>query len=61
MLGISFGQIWTILRKKLKFRAYRPHLAQVLSPDNMMSRLAACNFWLTFTEEQLERILWSDE
>ena len=27
----------------------------------MESRLAACNFWLTFAEEQFERILWSDE
>ena len=60
-LEMSYGQIWTILRKKLKLRPYRPHLAQVLSPANMESRLAACTFWLGFAEEQFERILWSDE
>ena len=43
-----------------KFRAYRPHLAQVLIPANMESRLAACNFWLNLSEE-FERILWLDE
>lgn len=60
-LGMSYSTVWKILRKILKWRAYTPHLAQVLSPTNMESRLAACNFWLTFTEEQFERILWSDE
>ena len=61
VLEMSFGQIWNILRKKLKWKPYKPHLAQVLSADNMESRLAACTFWLTFTEQQFERILWSDE
>ena len=60
-LGMSFGKIWTILRKKLKLKPYKPHLTQVLTPLNMEARLAACSFWLTFTEEQFERIIWSDE
>ena len=45
----------------MKWRPYRPHLTQVLSPANKESRLAACQFWLTFPEEQFEQILWSDE
>ena len=47
-LDLSFGTIWKILRKVLKWKAYRPHLVQVLSPANMESRVAACSFWLTF-------------
>ena len=31
-LNLSFGTIWKILRKVLKWKAYRPHLVQVLSP-----------------------------
>ena len=50
VLEMSFGHIWNILRTKLKWKPYKPHLAQVLSADNMESRLAACTFWLTFTE-----------
>ena len=49
------------MRKNLKYRPYKPHTAQVLSPANMESRLAASNFFLTFTERQLEKDIWSDE
>ena len=54
-LWMSYGQVWKILRKSLKGWSHRPHLAQVLSPANKESRLAACTFWLNFTEEQFER------
>ena len=60
-LDLSFGTIWRILRKVLKWKAYRPHLTQVLSPANMESRVAACSFWLSFEEEWFERVIWSDE
>ena len=60
-MNLSFGTIWRILRKVLKWKAYRPHLVQVLSPANMESRVAACSFWLSFEEEWFERVLWSDE
>ena len=30
-------------------------------PLPMESRLAACTFWMTFAEEQFEKIYWSDE
>ena len=54
-LWMSYGQVWKILRKSLKGWSHRPHLVQVLSPANKESRLAACTFWLNFTEEQFER------
>ena len=60
-LDMSINKIWRILRKFLKFKPYKPHTAQVLSPANMQARLAASNFLLSFTEEQLEKVLWSDE
>lgn len=60
-LGISFGKIWTILREKLKLKAYRPHITQLLSPLNITARLFACNLWLTFSEDQFDKILFSDE
>ena len=61
VLGFSYGTIWRILRKNLKFHPYRPHTSQLLSPANKEKRLEACNFFLTFTKEQLEKVLWSDE
>ena len=60
-LNLPIGKIWMILRKNLKFKPYRPHTSQMLSPANMESRLAASNFFLTFSEDQLEKVLWSDE
>ena len=60
-LNLSFGTIWKILRKVLKWKAYRPHLVQVLSPANMESRVAACSFWLSFEEEWFERVIWSEK
>ena len=60
-LGMSIGKVWNILRKSLKWKPYRPHLGQILSPANKESRLAACMFWLTFTEEWFEKVCWSDE
>ena len=60
-LGISIGKVWTILRKKLKWKPYRPHLATVLTPNSMESRLAACSFWITHGEDWFERVIWTDE
>ena len=55
------GKVCIILKKKLKFRTYRPHPLQTLSPYNLMSKFAACNFWLAYDEGQFERILCSDK
>ena len=60
-LGMSFGKVWTILRKKLHWKPYRPILTTVLSADNMASRLEACTFWLSQAEGWFERVIWSDE
>lgn len=60
-LGISFGKVWRILRKKLKWRPYRLHFGTVLSPSNRESRLAACTFWLQQEEGWFDRIIWTDE
>ena len=56
-LGLSFGKVWTILRKKLNWKPYRPHLATALSPGNMEPRLAACTFWLQREEDWFEGVV----
>ena len=33
-LDMSIGKVWRILRKNLKYKPYRPHTAQILSPAN---------------------------
>lgn len=60
-LSLSFGTVWNILRRKLNWKAYRPHKVQVLSSANMESRLSACEYWLTFPESWFERVIWTDE
>jgi hypothetical protein len=60
-LGLSYGKLWRILRKRLKCKSYRHHKVQILSAANMESRLSPCSFWLTFTEDWFEMVLWSDE
>ena len=60
-LQLSTGTIWNILRKKLKWKSYRIHKVQCLSPSNKESRLNACQFWLNFSEEWFERVIWTDE
>ena len=60
-LGMSFGKVWKILRKNLKWRPYRPRLVTALSPANKLARMDSCEFWLTHDEEWFERVLWSDE
>ena len=60
-LAMPYGKVWKILRKDLKFKPFRPHLSQILSPANIEVRVAGSIFLLSFTEDQFERILWSDE
>ena len=60
-LGFSFGKIWTILRKNLGWKAYRPHRVHILTPAHMESRLSACTFWLTMEENWFsDCVLWSE-
>lgn len=60
-LKISVGKVWKILRQKLGWKPFRPHLVQALSPAHQTSRLEACRFWLQHAEDWFERVLWSDE
>ena len=60
-LGLSLGSVWKILQKDLKWKAYKPHLVQHLSPANMESRLAACKFWLKFDDSWFDHVVWSDK
>ena len=38
LLGLSYGVIWTILRQDLKWKPYKVHHVQQLSPENKESR-----------------------
>ena len=61
-LNMSVGKIWTILRKDLGWKPYRPITVQMLNPNNMEARLAACQFWLTFPTSWFDQqVIWSDE
>ena len=59
VLGWSFWAISIVLRKNLKFRAYRLHLTQCLRSANMESR--SCTLWWAFEEEWIQTVIWSDE
>ena len=61
-LGYSIGKIWFILRKILKWRAYRPHTATVLTVNQRKTRLQAAEWFLSHDEAFFAtQVLWSDE
>ena len=60
-LNLSIGTVWKILRKNLKWKAFKPHKVQVLSAANRLARMSACEYWLTFPETWFERVIWTDE
>ena len=60
-LKMATGKVWKILRRNLRWRPYRPHLAPALTSAHQASRLQACRFWLQHAEDWFERVLWSDE
>lgn len=60
-LGMSYGKVWTVLRRNLGWKPYRPHLAPALTPAHQVSRLEACSFWLKHSEDWFESVIWSDE
>ena len=61
-LGYSIGKIWFILRKILKWRAYRPHTATVLTVKQRKTRLQAAEWFLSHDEAFFAtQVLWSDE
>ena len=61
ILNLSMGTVWKVPRKNLKWKAFKPHKVQVLSPANKLARKSACEFWLTFPESWFERVIWTDE
>ena len=60
-LNMSYGTVWRILRKTMQWKPYKPHLTHVLTQAHKDSRLAACEFWLTFDDTWFQRVIWSDE
>lgn len=61
-LGYSIGKIWFILRKILRWKAYRPHVATVLTAKQMNTRLLAAEWFLSQDTEFFSRqVIWSDE
>ena len=61
-MGISLGKVWFILRKVLKWKAYRPHLATILSHDQRQRRVQAAEWFLQHDAEFFQdQVVWSDE
>ena len=60
-LKMVTGKVWRILRRNLRWRPCRPHLAPTLTSAHQASRLQACRFCLQHAEDYFERVLWSDE
>lgn len=61
-LDISFGKIWFILRKCLKWKCYTPHKTTILSRQHKETRLKSADWFLSHDVSFFEEnILWSDE
>lgn len=61
-LGFSFGKIWFILRKILKWKPYRPHSSTVLTERHRQTRLHAAEWFLSHDVEFFSKqVIWSDE
>lgn len=61
-LSLSFGKIWFILRKILKWKAYRPHTTTVLTPKQKQTRLNAAQWFLSHELHFFSKqVIWSDE
>jgi hypothetical protein len=61
-LNISFGKIWYILRKCLKWKAYTPNKTNIISQRQRDVRLSAADWFLTHDVTFFEKqVLWSDE
>ena len=60
-VDLPFATIWVILRKVLKWKAYRAAAVQLLSPAKEEARLLACQWFITHEEDWVERVIWGDE
>lgn len=57
----TYGNIWYILRKGLKWPADFTMRKFWALPPSSESRMAACAFGLSFDEELFKRLIWSDQ
>ena len=61
-LNFSFGKVWHILRKVLKWKAYKPHVTTVLSHKQRQARVNAAQWFLSHDAEFFSKqVIWSDE
>ena len=60
-LGISFGTVWRILRKKLMWYPYKPHAVIPLSDAHKTARLNFCQWLLRKPDGFEENVIWTDE
>ena len=60
-LGLPFGTIWSILRRELKWKAYRPTRVNRLTPKNKQDRLTFSHWLLAQPEGFEQKVIWSDE
>ena len=61
-LGISLGNIWLILRRVLKWKAYIPHVSHVLTPVQMRVRIECADWFLTKNRDFFSnKVVWGDE
>ena len=60
-LNLTFSTIWVIMRKQLKWRAYRPIKVKRLTNQNKLDRLAFAQWLLSQPEEFEQKVCFSDE
>ena len=61
-LDMAKGKIWYILRRILKWKAYKPHVSHILSQANMKARLECADWFLTKNRDFFsKKVVWGDE
>ena len=59
-LQFSYGTVLRILKRKLGWKPYRSFQAPAVTPAHI-DCLSACNFWVNFSDEWFDRVIWTDE
>ena len=62
-LGLSFSSVWRILCLDLKWKPYKLHMMNRLTPDNREKRETFCHFILSRLDVDgyLQKVIWTDE
>jgi hypothetical protein len=60
-LDLTYSTIWTILRKSLKWKAYKPLKVNRLTEKNRADRVAFAQWLLSQPEGFEQMVIWSDE